>query len=147
MVNRDDHDDPGYGTPGADDAAPEDDPRFPSGPWIGYYEQWGVRSRQRLGLAFAGGRVRGEGRDPAGEFLVTGRYDPSSGGVWMSKTYTSHTVEYDARADDDGIAGDWCIVYFGGLLTDRGRFRIWPDLSGRAETSHAHAEADAPADR
>lgn len=114
---------------------PETDPRFPSGPWIGYYHQSPTQARQRLGLSFAEGVISGEGRDPAGPFNVRGSYDVESGRATLSKTYTTHTVEYDGVATDDGIGGGWVIRGFGGMIEDRGIFQIWPDLSAGAGES------------
>ena len=121
----------------------ETDDRFPSGPWTGYYHQWGVQSRQRLGLTFAGGAISGVGRDPAGEFSIRGSYDPDSGKVSLAKVYTTHTVEYDGHADGDGIAGRWCINYSFGIA-DRGEFRIWPDANALAEHERLKAEEPVP---
>lgn len=119
----------------------EVDERFPSGPWVGYYQQWGTQSRQRLGLSFAGGRVSGGGRDPAGEFHVRGTYDLDSGAVRLSKVYPEYRVEYDGKAGQDGIGGNWWITYLGGLLNDRGHFLIWPDALGAEEAARAEEMA------
>ena len=49
--------------------AVETDPRFPSGPWIGFYIQRGHGKQQMsLSLAFVDGRVTGTGRDIVGRF-------------------------------------------------------------------------------
>jgi hypothetical protein len=118
----------------------EPDPRFTSGPWLGYYQQWYHQARQRLRLTFAAGAVTGTGRDPAGDFVVRGTYDARSGRCSLTKTYPgSHRVHYDGIADGDGIGGAWEIRYAIGL-TDRGRFRIWPDASAAADAQHARAE-------
>jgi hypothetical protein len=126
-----------------DGAGPEHDDRFPSGPWFGYYQQWGSQSRQRLWLHFASGAIRGGGRDPAGPFDVRGTYDADSGRVTMSKVYAEHRVDYDGAADGDGIGGDWSIAYFGGMIQDRGHFRIWPDELAMQQSKTAEAEAPA----
>lgn len=115
-----------------DTPQPETDPRFPSGPWIGYYHQSPSQARQRLGLTFLQGVISGEGRDPAGQFAVRGSYDIGSGRATLKKTYTTHTVEYDGMATDDGISGGWVIRGFGGMVEDKGIFQIWPDLSAGA---------------
>ncbi|MFI5379424.1 MAG: hypothetical protein ACHRHE_09005, partial [Tepidisphaerales bacterium] len=60
----------------------ETDERFPSGEWTGFWMQRsiyrGERSWMELQLTFAGGNVRGEGRDRLGEFTILGRYDLKS---------------------------------------------------------------------
>lgn len=121
----------------------EADPRFPSGPWGGYYQEGGIQARQRLNLTFAGGTVTGFGSDPVGPFTMRGVYDVESGKVSMVKTYPTHRVEYDGLADGDGIGGGWMIRYEMGL-TDRGRFRIWPDELAMGEANRVKAEEPVP---
>ena len=55
----------------------ETDPRFPSGPWTGFFLQRGFPGKQMmdLRLTFQAGNLNGEGRDWVGEFLIKGRYD------------------------------------------------------------------------
>ena len=54
----------------------EPDPRFPSGPWTGFFLQRLVPGRHlmELRLTFQHGTITGEGRDWVGEFLVRGKY-------------------------------------------------------------------------
>jgi hypothetical protein len=130
--------------PDPDARTTETDDRFPSGPWTGYYQQWGTQARQRLALTFASGSISGVGRDPGGEFSVRGGYDAESGKVSLVKIYSSHKVEYDGVADGDGIGGGWLIRYDLGL-TDRGQFRIWPDEAALADAEHLKAEEPVPA--
>lgn len=122
----------------------EPDDRFPSGPWTGYYHQWGTQSRQRLALAFSNGSISGVGRDPAGDFSIRGSYSTDSGKASLVKLYPTYKVEYDGLADGDGITGRWCINYpFG--LADRGQFHIWPDESTLSEHERLKAEQPIPA--
>ena len=123
---------------------PETDERFPSGPWIGFYQQGGLQSRQRLGLEFKNGKITGEGRDPAGHFLVSGVYDADACRCSLTKTYTTHTVEYDGNAEGDGIWGRW-VIRFSVFVVDRGVFHIWPDSSAGAEADSAKTEQPEPA--
>ena len=123
--------------------APETDERFPSGPWFGYYHQWGIQARQRLRLEFAGGTVSGGGRDPGGDFAVRGVYSVEAGTVSLIKTYAAHRVEYAGQANGDGIGGDWAIRYE--HTTDRGIFRIWPDDLAMSEKPRLKAEEPVPA--
>ena len=122
----------------------EPDQRFPSGPWVGYYRQGNLQSRQRLSLTFRDGRISGEGRDPVDPFIVSGTYDLATGSVRLSKTYTTHTVFYDGAADGDGVGGAWEIPYFGGIVADRGEFRIWPDELAMQEALEAAQTARVP---
>ena len=125
-------------------AAAETDDRFPSGPWTGYYHQWGTQARQRLGLNFSNGAISGVGRDPGGDFSIRGVYDTQTGKVSLVKVYDAHRVEYDGLADGDGIGGGWTIRYpFS--VTDRGQFRIWPDEAALSEHERLKAEEPEPA--
>jgi hypothetical protein len=118
----------------------EQDPRFPSGPWFGYYRQWGTQSRQRFTLTFRDGRVEGRGKDPCSEFGVRGTYDTETGAVSITKTYLGYEVHYNgAAADGDGITGRWEIRY-DQIPADRGEFHIWPDELAMAEGRELRAE-------
>lgn len=123
----------------------EPDERFPSGPWVGYYRQGNVQSRQRLNLSFRGGRISGEGLDPVDAFNLWGGYDVGTGAVSFTKAYHTHTVAYAGAADGDGVGGGWEIGHFGGLFVGRGEFRIWPDELAMEEALKAAAEAGVPA--
>jgi hypothetical protein len=125
------------------DQQAEIDERFPSGPWIGYWQQDTVQARQRLGLTFAQGTVKGSGRDVIGDFLVHGTYDATTGGCSLVKRYPSHAVHYEGLADGDGIGGKWTIRQLG-FFNDAGGFRIWPDEACSAEANVAEAEVVAP---
>jgi hypothetical protein len=117
----------------------ETDERFPSGPWIGYYHQGSLQSRQRLALTFKNGQITGTGRDPAGTFGVRGAYTTSSGRCSLTKSYETHRIEYQGQADGDGIGGGWTLT-LQGLLLDAGHFRIWPDTGAGGEAESAKAE-------
>ena len=77
-------------------AAPDDktrravemDPRFPSGRWVGFWDQreWGSQ-QMSLSLSFINGHLQGSGRDMVGRFDFAGTYDLESGRVHMVKHY------------------------------------------------------------
>jgi hypothetical protein len=135
----------------ADANAPETDSRFVSGRWRGFYIQSGTRGKQELILRFAGGVVSGEGRDPAGGFVVKGSYDTERGRAWINKVYPTHVVEYDGHAEpsaersvNGGIWGTWQIRYIG-APADRGGFHIWPEGEGLGDERELKAERPMPA--
>ena len=125
--------------------APEADPRFPSGPWTGFFQQKAVPGRHPtdLELAFAGGAVVGEGRDWVGEYTVRGTYDPADGRCEWTKQYLGkHSVSYLGYNEGNGIWGVWEIRAFLGLYRDRGVFHLWPaGRSPGAEAEYTYAAA------
>ena len=126
-------------------ALDEQDPRFPSGPWFGFYRQGGTQSRQRFTLQFRGGKVYGEGKDPVAPFVVTGTYCTDTGVVNLTKSYDTYRVFYRGVAQpDDGIPGLWTIPYFGGVITDTGEFHIWPDELAMEEGKRLAQEEPVP---
>ncbi len=105
----------------------ETDDRLPSGPWTGFYIQWGRKGPQELGLTFSEGIITGGGGDAAGAFVVAEVYDTETGRCSMTKRYPGqHTVEYDGFIDHNGIWGRWVIRYAPMMRDDRGHFHIWP---------------------
>src|SRR5438132_836925 len=76
----------------------ETDPRFPSGPWTGFFVQKLIapgKHTMELRLQFRGGTMTGEGRDWVGPFLVRGRYDVADGKCHFTKSYVGrHDVFY-----------------------------------------------------
>ena len=122
----------------------ETDPRFPSGPWIGFFLQnYAPRGRHamELRLTFVNGVMSGEGRDWVGEFLVKGQYTLSDGKChWAKKYLAKHDVFYQGFNEGKGIWGVWEI----GQLA-RGGFHIWPEALGDPTDDHLVAEADLPA--
>lgn len=104
--------------------APEPDPRFPSGEWVGFFlqrELFAGRVRMEIHLTFSEGVLEGEGRDVVGDFTLRGTYDTDSGDVSMHKQYTgAHSVHYRGCNEGRGIWGVWEIAAM------RGGFHIWP---------------------
>ena len=89
---------------------------YPSGTWLGYWDQEEIFGRQPMGplvLRFHDGRIDGEGRDIVGPFTFEGEYD-NQGGVVLRKHYLGkHTVDYVGRYDGEGtIHGRWSIDPF-----------------------------------
>ena len=76
---------------GPDPEAPleETDPRFPSGPWTGFFlmDHLPGRHQMELHLSFRQGTMTGEGRDRVGPFLIRGRYSVDDGKCHWTKRY------------------------------------------------------------
>jgi hypothetical protein len=120
----------------------ETDPRFPSGPWTGYFLQRSVpgRHRMELRLTFRNGSLTGEGRDWVGRFVVRGRYSTEDGKCYWTKRYLGkHDVFYQGYNEGKGIWGTWEIHG-----SDRGGFHIWPEGMQAAEQEVLHEQADVP---
>ncbi|MBI3822082.1 MAG: hypothetical protein HY289_05300 [Planctomycetes bacterium] len=121
----------------------ETDPRFPSGPWTGFFLQKDVPGKHtmEMRLTFQNGAMTGEGRDRVGEFLFKGHYNLADGKChWTKKYLGKHDVFYQGYNEGKGIWGVWEI----GKLT-RGGFHIWPEGMGDPTTDHLVEEADLPA--
>ncbi len=103
----------------------ETDPRFPSGPWTGFFLQKEVPGRHwmELQLTFQKGVIQGEGRDRVGGFLIKGRYQLEDGRCHWNKTYIGrHSVFYKGFNEGKGIWGTWEIPPLW-----QGGFHIWPE--------------------
>lgn len=133
--------------PSCNDEPREADPRFPSGRWRGYFEQYGRRTRMTLDLTFARGRLFGDGRDAVGDFMLSGNYDLTSGACEMHKAYLGqHSVEYSGHAAGRGIAGLWTLSGSRPVPgATSGPFRIWPVGAGEEAAEAVEAEVAAPA--
>ena len=122
----------------------ETDPRFPSGPWAGYFLQKALPGKHlmELRLTFRTGVMIGEGRDWVGAFSVKGEYNVTDGKAWWHKKYVGkHDVFYKGFNEGKGIWGTWEIGHpsIGVLAT--GGFHIWPEGQGDGSTDHLEAEA------
>ncbi len=86
---------------------------YPSGEWEGFWvqEHFGRQRMEAFTLRFAGGEVRGGGRDVIAPFTFHGTYDEQTGTVVMVKQYQGrHQVRYRGRPDGEGsIQGTWDI--------------------------------------
>lgn len=108
----------------------EQDHRFPSGPWKGFFLQKAVPGRHwmELSLTFRRGRLTGDGRDWVGQFFFRGRYDVESGKCWWTKQYIGrHAIAYEGYNEGKGIWGIWT---WADAPPGRGGFHIWPVAMG-----------------
>jgi len=115
----------------------ETDPRFPSGPWLGYFLQRLIlgRHKMELSLTFRGGSITGEGRDWVGSFSINGRYRVDDGEcVWTKHYFGRHDVFYRGFNEGRGIWGGWEIPRQWRTLWLRlhNGFHIWPASLGAA---------------
>jgi hypothetical protein len=107
----------------------ETDPRFPSGPWTGFFLQRLVpgRHQMELRLTFRQGLLTGQGRDWVGLFAVQGHYAVADGRCTFTKSYVGkHNVYYKGFNEGKGIWGVW-EINDKGYLPMRGGFHIWPE--------------------
>jgi hypothetical protein len=122
----------------------ETDPRFPSGPWTGFFLQPVLPGRHlmEMQLTFSQGAMSGEGRDWVGEFIIRGRYDVADGKCYWTKRYKGkHDVFYKGFNEGKGIWGTWEMPEW------RGGFHIWPE--GMSNPTHPvlTEEAEPPLER
>jgi hypothetical protein len=129
------------------DAAPpvnlETDPRFPSGPWTGFFLQKLIpgRNMMEMRLTFRKGELAGEGRDRVGSFVIRGRYSSADGRCHWHKRYLGkHDVFYQGFNEGKGIWGTWEMPEF----ADRGGFHIWPEGMADPTTQHLTEAVDLP---
>lgn len=126
----------------------ETDPRFPSGPWVGFFLQRQIPGKHlmELRLTFRQGTMTGSGRDWVGEFLIRGRYDLADGRCHWNKRYVGrHDVFYQGYNEGRGIWGQWEISADqndGRRL--HGGFHIWPEGMDDPTNQHLTEEADLP---
>ena len=126
----------------------ETDPRFPSGPWTGFFLQPLLPGRHlmELRLTFRHGSMTGDGRDWVGKFVVRGRYDVADGKCYWTKRYVGkHDVFYKGFNEGKGIWGMWEIPAGTAYPAQRGGFHIWPEGMPDPTQQHLTAEADLPA--
>lgn len=105
----------------------ESDPRFPSGPWVGFFLDKRIPGKHGmdLHLTFQNGKMRGEGRDRVGTFVIDGTYHLEDGKAYFSKTYPgSHTIRYQGYNEGKGIWGTWELSHPPHRAS--GGFHIWP---------------------
>ena len=123
----------------------ETDPRFPSGPWTGFFLQPLVPGRHlmELRLTFRRGEVKGEGRDWVGAFTIRGQYTIADGKCYWTKNYTGkHDVFYKGYNEGKGIWGLWEIP--SDYLQQRGGFHIWPEGMPDPTKPQLTEQADLP---
>jgi hypothetical protein len=108
----------------------EEDSRFPSGPWKGFFLQPVLPGRHwmELSLTFRRGELRGDGRDWVGAFHIKGRYEVASGKCWWTKQYVGrHSIHYQGYNEGKGIWGKW---EWPNSQPWHGGFYIWPLAMG-----------------
>ena len=126
-------------SPSPPESLAETDPRFPSGPWRGFFlmDHWPGRHHMELLLTFRQGVMTGEGRDRIGSFLIRGKYNLDDGKCHWTKRYIGkHDVAYQGYNEGKGIWGVW------EMTIDRGGFHIWPDGMAVGDQQSLRAEAD-----
>lgn len=127
----------------------ETDPRFPSGPWTGYFLQRQIPGKHlmELRLTFAKGSMTGVGRDWVGDFVIRGQYNVADGECYWTKRYLGkHDVFYKGYNEGKGIWGRWDIAgHFNAGIPLHGGFHIWPEGMADPTQQHLHEEADLPA--
>ncbi len=127
----------------------ETDPRFPSGPWVGFFTQPILPGKHtmELKLTFSQGSMTGEGRDWVGRFSIRGQYNLDDGKCYWTKKYLGgHDVFYKGYNEGKGIWGKWEMpvssTHGGGTWT--GGFYIWPEGMPDPTQHHLTEEADIP---
>jgi hypothetical protein len=116
----------------------EQDPRFPSGPWTGFFLQYWLPGRHPtdLRLTCRDGELVGTGHDWVGAYTIDGHYDLGTGRCEWTKQYLGrHAVAYRGVNNGRGIWGVWEIRQLGGLYVDRGGFHLWPEGTDVSEES------------
>ena len=125
----------------------ETDPRFPSGPWTGFFLQREIPGRHlmEMRLTFRNGGLSGEGRDRVGKFVMKGRYSVADGKCYWTKRYVGkHDVFYNGFNEGKGIWGTWEIAATREYPRQHGGFHIWPEGMHAAAHERLEAEADVP---
>ncbi len=120
-----------------------DEPLFPSGPWVGFYNYSpGDRHRMQLHLSFVNGVLTGDGADDIGRFLIKGHYDANTRECYWTKSYIGrHDVFYRGFREGKGIWGTWEITAF-----PHGGFHIWPRAQGGGEEEAETNTQEEPVD-
>lgn len=102
---------------------PSDGPGYPSGAWIGYWEQQrlGRQAMNPLHLVFEQTKIRGNGADLIGTFTLSGEVRGDASIRFVKKYDGGHAVVYHGEHDGEGtIQGIWVLEH------DRGVFAIRP---------------------
>lgn len=103
---------------------------LPSGSWDGFYLYGSGGGREHpmpSQLQFAKGMITGGGSDDVGSFSWRGTYDLGSMTCSMTKTYGTHTVDYQGHIDENGIWGTWRLSF------SSGGFHLWPAKPAQSE--------------
>ena len=125
----------------------ETDPRFPSGPWTGFFLQPLLPGRHlmELQITFHNGELRGDGRDWVGRFGLRGRYSTADGKCYWTKRYVGkHDVFYKGFNEGRGIWGVWEMPHITDPTLGRGGFHIWPEGTADPTGSRLTEAAELP---
>lgn len=79
----------------------------------------------KLRLKFESNLIEGSGRDPMGEFRITGMFSDESQRVLFTKEYGAISVDYSGIWDGTFIYGRWNLN--DESYSESGDFEIWPD--------------------
>jgi len=104
-----------------------------SGPWSGFWIQELVRGNMKLRLRFFDCAIEGAGRDPMGEFKISGMFSEDNGRVIFTKEYGAVNVDYCGTWDGTLIYGRWNLS--DQHYSESGDFEIWPDKEDEDVTS------------
>ena len=116
---------------------------LPSGEWEGLYKYPSVfrgmfeEGKMTFVIDFCNGGIIGFGYDQVGGYTWKGRYDLDKLKCWMTKSYTTHHIDYEGNIDENGIWGFWLT----GHDHFKGTFHIWPkgrEVAGVAEEKKAN---------
>jgi hypothetical protein len=123
----------------------ENDNRFPTGEWNGFYleSHRSGKGWMHLYLQFEDGKVSGEGTDYVGPWTAAGEYDSQTGVCsWVKSYLGKHRVFYGGTCGSKGIVGEWSIS--GGL---NGPFHIWPRTMGDMNELYLTEDLTVPTDQ
>ncbi len=103
----------------------------PGGEWVGYYtyKDKPARCPMHLTIQFVSERIRGAGIDNPGQFVIEGRYDPSTlQAQWVKRYVAKHSVKYQGEYRNGEIRGSWTLTqnHQGREVWLEGDFCIWP---------------------
>lgn len=123
----------------------DEDARFPSGPWAGFWLQKELPGKHwmELNLTFADGTITGDGRDWIGKFTIRGKFDVQTGECHWSKCYPSHDLFYRGFNEGKGIWGTWEFTE-PVWCSPTGGFHIWPEGMPDPTQPRLSEEADLP---
>ena len=96
---------------------------YPSGPWIGHWDQHGLgrQPMHDLTIEFEGRRLAGKGWDCVGSFTMSGAIRSNHNVRIIKKYVDRHAVLYEGQHDGEGtIFGVWA------LASDNGTFALRP---------------------
>ena len=127
----------------------EQDSRFPSGKWTGFFVQKNPplgKQWMDLQCMFEKGVITASGNDIVGAFTFKGHYDTTTGKCSWNKIYKgNHPVYYEGYNEGKGIWGTWLIEDKANAITLKGGFHIWPEGMLVSEDEDLVAELELPA--